>query len=334
MLVRSTRPRFILNAVMAAAVGSAAGWRDAAHPSGAALLAVLVTAGLIHAATNSADDYFDFVRRWDRGAVPDEFSGGSGVLPDHEAAPRDVFGMALALYGLAVVLGGWLVLTRGWPVAALGSAALALSWAYAAGRRPLVSLGVGELALTCSWLLAALTGYFVQTGVLSFVPVVVALSVAWPTNLLANEIPDYPEDRPAGKANLVVRLGPVAATRLFAVLMVLQPLSLVAAVVGGAAPVWALAGLLSLPWALAAVRVVVGAPLDYAAQYPARVGTAATRQLVAAALVTTLVAAAARTVAVSTLGIAVFLLVWARLAARVSAAASSSATAGVGQAVL
>lgn len=150
------------------------------------------------------------------------FAGGSGVL-QRELLPRNA-----ALWGsLASVLlaaGAASVLRFGCGTGpwTLPFAAIGLLGGYFYSARPVrwVSTGLGELWILVNygWLPVAVA-YYLQVGAIApaihWLAIPIGLTIF--NVILLNEFPDYAADRVAGKANLVVRLGPERAATLYAV---------------------------------------------------------------------------------------------------------------------
>jgi 1,4-dihydroxy-2-naphthoate octaprenyltransferase len=101
---------------------------------------------------------------------------------------------------------------------------LLLSWAYSVPPLQLHSRGLGELttALVVPGL-TTLTGFVLQAGHISPLPVLAALPLMCLqfAMLLCIEFPDAAGDHAAGKYTLVVRLGSVQAVRMHSAAIVL-----------------------------------------------------------------------------------------------------------------
>jgi 1,4-dihydroxy-2-naphthoate octaprenyltransferase len=203
--------------------------------------------------THYANDYFDLAA--DRAnTTPTYWSGGSRVLPDSGLAPRMALITALALVLLAVVatLVLALVVRPGLLTFALLLIALALAWFYSAPPLQLHSRGIGEF--TTALLVPGLTpllGYYLQTGTLTPLPILVVIPLCCLqfAMLLAIEFPDELGDRAVGKNTLLVRIGAMRAARLYILTLTVAYLLL---------PVLVMAG---LPFA---VGIAAGATLPLA----------------------------------------------------------------------
>jgi 1,4-dihydroxy-2-naphthoate octaprenyltransferase len=120
--------------------------------------------------------------------------------------------------------------------------------------------GLGELGLLVNFgPVIGLGAYYVQSGVFwALEPLLVSLVLGlmmW-SEIVINEIPNYEEDRQGGKRNLVVRLGRENAIILFTAGLVAAYLVLICTVLFGIGPATLLAGLVSLPFAVTAVKIL------------------------------------------------------------------------------
>jgi 1,4-dihydroxy-2-naphthoate octaprenyltransferase len=216
--IRLGRPKFLgggfvlyaLGAAIAARHGHAIAWRQYLVGQGAVTAFQLMT--------HYANDYFDYDA--DRAnATPTKWSGGSRVLPAGEL-PRSaalVGALVLAALGIgasiALVSSGSLAM----PTLAL---VLVLAWEYSAPPLRLCAAGLGELttAIVVTVLVPWL-GFYLQApsggGGRALALTIVPLALLQIAMLLAIEFPDEAGDAKTGKRTLVVRLGAVAAARLY-----------------------------------------------------------------------------------------------------------------------
>ncbi len=111
--------------------------------------------------------------------------------------------IAITLSSLsAVIVGSYLIMVGGWLFFFLGLISLAGVYGYSGGKKPLASLGLGEVAvfLFFGWL-AVIGSYYLQTAKfhwqLLFPASEIGLLVA--AIMLVNNIRDIPTDSIAGK---------------------------------------------------------------------------------------------------------------------------------------
>ncbi len=258
---RVADPKITLASVASMILGaSAAAWQGAI--SWPWLLVTVLGIFFIEAAKNASGEIFDWDSGADQGLVSDErtpFSGGKRVLVDGLMTRRECALMALVFYSLGISAGLAIVFVREPRVLWFGVAGVALAFFYHAPPLSLSYRGMGEAAVALAYgPIIACGTYLVQRHTVS--PEVVLVSLPLGLAIMAflwiNEFPDARADAAAGKRTLVVRLGRVRASRVFAgligftyVWMALLPL------VG--LPLGVLGGFLGLPLGIrAAVRLL------------------------------------------------------------------------------
>ncbi len=163
-------------------------------------LAVLTLAGTLclHAATNLANDYYDFVGGIDRPDSPGVRSRHHPLV-EKTLAPGQMLAGAAAFWVAAIFIGTGLGITRGWPLIALTAVGVLAGFFYSAGPLRLKGRALGELTAFLMWgPLMVLGAYFVQTMTLKASPQAWVLSVVqglWVALvLLSNNIRDRKVD--------------------------------------------------------------------------------------------------------------------------------------------
>jgi len=259
LALAATRPRFLTVTAVAVLVGLAgAAGGGVAIDWGRAVL-TLVGALLAHAGANLVNDYHD--RDADAGNTErlHPFTGGSRVIQDGLLGARTVALYGYGLLAATAVLGAALALAGRPQMWVLGALGLLLAIAYSAPPLRLSARGAGEFVIAAAWLLVVAGADIAQRGGWSAAPlaagVPVALLVA--AILHVNGFPDRAADAAAGKNTIVVKLGPSGAARVYLALVSAAYLWLGAAVLAGALPIPALAGLLAAPLSLFAARQLV-----------------------------------------------------------------------------
>jgi 1,4-dihydroxy-2-naphthoate polyprenyltransferase len=219
------RPRTLSMAATPVLLGSALAWVDGASPLWPVFVVTLLCALLIQIGTNLHNDVADFVHGADR---PDRI-GPLRVTAAGWATPQSVRRAAAFSFGLALLLGGVLVWQGGWPIFAIGLSSLLAAWAYSGGKHPISHGALGELfVLVFFGLLAVAGSHWLQSGKTALAPWLGGAVVGLPAAavLLVNNYRDHDADLRQGRLTLATRLGDAAASRAYAV-MVLLPFVLV-----------------------------------------------------------------------------------------------------------
>jgi 1,4-dihydroxy-2-naphthoate octaprenyltransferase len=253
--VAGARPRTLPAAVAPVLLGTAAAHEIGRADLGYGLLALLVALAL-QVGVNYANDYSDGVRGTDATRVGPVRLVGQGL-----AVPRAVKVAAFAAFGLAGVVGSALVtLSQAWWLLPFGALAVVAAWRYTGGDNPYGYRGLGEVYVFAFFgLLATLGTLYTQAGRVTWFGLAGAVGVGVLASaiLVANNLRDIPTDAETGKRTLAVRLGDHRTRSLYAGLLALGYVAIVAM---GVVQPWALLGLASAPmaWRLVA-RVRRGA---------------------------------------------------------------------------
>jgi 1,4-dihydroxy-2-naphthoate octaprenyltransferase len=200
------------------------------------------------------NDYFDYRSGIDLATQRTPFSGGSGILPAALLNPRQVYWLGLGSFLLAIPIGVYFVLARGWLLLPLLLIAAICVLLYTPTilklRWPewVPGLGLGSLPI--------LGVYFVQTSVYTL-PVLIASipsGILVHNLLLLNEFPDVEADKKAGRKTLPITMGKEKAGIVYSVLTIIVYLWIIGGVVVGQMPTFSLIALLTLPFAIKAIR--------------------------------------------------------------------------------
>ena len=253
--ILAARPATLSAAVVPVAVGTACAAAVAGVRPGPAL-AALLGAVFIQIGTNFANDVFDY----EQGADTAERLGPTRATQAGLLTARAMrVGLAVA-FGLAALAGLYLTWIAGWPVIAIGVASVLSGIAYTGGPYPLGYHGLGDLFVMIFFGFVAVCGTaFVQLG---HVP-----ALAWwasvPVGSLAtailvvNNVRDRVTDATAGKRTLAVRLGRRGAVSEYGLLLLASYATPVALLALDLARWPVLLPLLTLPPALAQMRVLL-----------------------------------------------------------------------------
>lgn len=271
---RLADPKISLASMASMLLGAGAAFHDGSRAFGWLAL-VVIGIFAIEVAKNASGEVFDYDSGTDLAVSPEDrspFSGGKRVMVDGLLTRAQTWRVALVGYALCAIAGIAIVLVREPRVLPLGIAGALLAFFYHAPPFKLSYRGLGELAVFVAYgpLLCAGT-YLVMRGTMPswVVWLSVPLGILIAAFLWANEFPDFRSDAGAGKRTLVVRLGRVRASRVFA-LLVAAAMALAAALPLAGAPVGALAGLVAAVPAAQSVATLLRSPEETARVVPAQ----------------------------------------------------------------
>jgi 1,4-dihydroxy-2-naphthoate octaprenyltransferase len=250
--VQAVRPHFVVTSIMPAILGSIVAWSRFGAFDAWFFLLVVIGVTVNHCGLNMLDDVFDYLNAVDH-AMGDEknpYTGGSGVLTDGTLSVGQVRIAAVACFVLTGLIALYLTIAAGWAVLLFSAIGVFSSVFYTAPPIRFGYRGLGELGLLINFgPVICLGAFYVQTGSIALEPCVISLVpgfMMW-SMIVINEIPDYEEDRRAGKLNLVARFGRKAGIALYGAGLVAAYGVMVASVVAGVCPFTVLLGLLTLP---------------------------------------------------------------------------------------
>jgi len=216
-------------------------------------LVVLTLSGTLclHAATNLANDYYDYRTGID---TPDS----PGVLARHHPLvertllPRQVLAGAIGFWIAAVLIAAVLSLTRGWPIAVLTGVAVLAGFFYSATPLRLKAWALGEVTAFIMWgPLMVMGAFFVQrktfTGSRQALVVAVIQGLWVALVLLSNNLRDKETDAALRIHTPATLLGSGAARALTITLSSAVYLIAILAVLAGVLGPWALLVILSVP---------------------------------------------------------------------------------------
>ena len=218
-------------------------------------LVALIGAMAIHASANLIADYYDFRN----GVDADDTYGSSGVLTGGLLTPQEVFLGGLVAMTVAVAAGAYLVTVRGATIVTLGLIGLLGAFFYTARPLGYKYRALGDFGIfTLFGPLMVLGAYFVQTGRLDWMPLLVAVPVGFLVTAIlhANNLRDMPFDRRAGIRTIAMLLGRSGARGMYAGLVIGAYLFVLALVAVQVVSPLALAVLLTAPIAARNLKLV------------------------------------------------------------------------------
>jgi 1,4-dihydroxy-2-naphthoate octaprenyltransferase len=322
---RAFRYHFVPPSYLPAILGAVAAWALTGRFNLGFYLLVVLAVTVNHVSLNMTDDYFDYLHSVDRARRREQnpYSGGSGTLTGGLLLPAQMLAAFVSGYALTIACGLYLTIARGWPVLAFGFLGLFSSFFYTAPPVRYGYRGIGELSQLLNFsLVIGLGSYYVQASSLSWEAALAVLPLGFMmfSMITINEIPDESQDREGGKRTLVVRFGPKAAVWLYGASITCAYLLILIAPLAGAASYWMYLALATVPWFVAAMRILSRNYRDPAAMAPANVLTIRIHNLTGILLILGYVVQGAvkgRSLRVMIVPLALLLLLYLPVAAKV-----------------
>jgi len=246
------RAPFLPLSLVLAFLGTCIAWYDGVFHLGHALLACF---GLLlaHISVDVLNEYFDYRSGVDQVTVRTPFSGGSGALPAGLVSPRQALWLGLSTLVVIILIGIYFIIVSGWLLLPLLLVAVACILLYTPF---ILKMGWPEWAPGLGMgFLPVLGAYFVQTGAYNW-PVIVAAvpsGILVHNLLLINEFPDIEADKVGGRRTLPIVSAKIAS-KFYSALTVVVYLWIIGGVIAGVMPVFSLIALLTLPFAIKAIR--------------------------------------------------------------------------------
>ena len=247
--------------------GCALAWQKTGSFDFMLFLVTLLGVSFAQMGTNLINDYYDHKTTDDDiNKTPTPFSGGSRVIQDKIMSAREVFAGGMVTFGLAAVCGVYLWIavrsTYGneWTIPLLALIGFLSGFLYTATPVKLGYRGWGELFIGANFgALAVLGSYYVQTGLVSWMPVIVSLPISFliAAVVYINQYPDYEADREVKKRHWVVRLGKKNAIGGYLFLIYGSYLATLIAVLFEMIPIYTLVVFLTLPLAINATKTLM-----------------------------------------------------------------------------
>lgn len=251
----ASRPWSFTMTAISVSVGSALAAIDGPFDWPLAMLALL-SAVLLHAATNLINDYYDVVNGVDTvQAATAQYRPHplvEGLLPREH-----VRHVAYGLFVLAALIGIYLTLVCGIVVLIIGLIGLLAGLTYTAPPLKYKYVALGEVSVFLMWGPLMVEGaYFVQRQNLSVAAFWVSLpfGVLVALVLLANNIRDIDHDQCRGIRTLAILLGHRLGLNTYLSLMVLAYAGVLVLALTGVMTMWVLIIFASLPLAIRLLR--------------------------------------------------------------------------------
>jgi len=251
----ASRPWSFAMTAISVSVGSALAALDGPFDWSLGLLALL-SAVLLHAATNLINDYYDVVNGVDTiRAATAQYR--PHPIVEGRIAVEQVRWVAYTLFLLAAVIGIYLTLACGWVVLVIGLVGLLAGLTYTAPPLKYKYVALGEVSVFLMWGPLMVEGaYYVQRQSLSLQAFWVSLpfGILVALVLLANNIRDIDHDRSRGIRTLAILLGHRLGLNAYLGLMVLAYAGILTLALTGVLTPWVLLIFASLPLAIRLLR--------------------------------------------------------------------------------
>ena len=216
---------------------------------------------MIQAGTNMINDWKDADRDNENVEGIRPFTGGSRMIQLGLVSRSDMGFFGLVLSGVAFLIGAYLVAVSGWGLIPLILSGLIAGLFYTSekGKFSFINLapGVAEFLIATTFgIMMTMGAFYVQTGYYSLQVFLISLPVAiFISNvLLINQFQDADSDLKSGKNTLVVRLGKKRAKNILITCFVVAYLIIALLPIIGYAPFTLYVALLSIPFAVQAIR--------------------------------------------------------------------------------
>jgi 1,4-dihydroxy-2-naphthoate octaprenyltransferase len=254
-----TRPQFLTLSIVLTFLGTSIAWYYGYFNLWYALLAGF---GLVltHGSVNAINDYFDYKSGIDLNVKRTPFSGGSGLVPGGKITLRQALWVGIVTSLTALGIGIFFVIVKGWeliPLLVIAALCLVLYTpvilkTYWPEWSPGLGLGI----------LPILGFYFVQTGEYSWMVLAASIPSGMMVHnlLLINEFPDVEADRTGGRRTTPVDFGLETAGNVYVATTIATYVWIIGCVIATlitgsvVMPVYCLLALLSLPFAVKAMR--------------------------------------------------------------------------------
>lgn len=276
--IQAFRLHYVPTSILPALLGSVIAWATFKEFNFWYFVMVIVGVALHHMGLNMIDDVFDFLHAVDRshGDAKNPYTGGSGVLTEGLLPAGQVLLASVLCYLIGTMIAIYLTIAIGWPVFLLALVGMFSSVFYTMPPLRYGYRGFGELSLLFNFgPVICLGAFYVQTRSFSWEPFIISLVpgfLMW-SMIVINEIPDYEEDRAAGKLNLVARFGRKRGVTLYVAGLVCAYAVMLVSASSGMASLGVLLGLLTIPVAYSAFRILNENYMDRIKIAPANLAT-------------------------------------------------------------
>ena len=217
---RAFRYHFVPPSIFPATLGATISWTVDQTFNSFIFFLVLFAVIINHIALNMTDDYYDYKHSVDQ-LKPGEknpYTGGSGTLSSRQIKPQHMKTTFTLCYIITIIIGLYLTTTIGWPILIFGLIGIFCSIFYTMPPIQISHHGIGELTQLINFgTIIGLGSYYTQaqTITLEAFLATLPLGIMLFSMITINEIPDYQEDKQAGKLTLVARYGKKTGANIY-----------------------------------------------------------------------------------------------------------------------
>jgi len=253
---RASRPFTLTASIVPVVAGSSLAFKDG-QANLVLFFLILLASMLVQIGANLVDEYSDHLRPEGKRKLLAPYK----VIALGQLSPNSVKLGAVACFFIAIVVGVYIIFVTSWIILIVCVGALAMAYFYAAGPRPLGSLGLGEpIVFVFMGPIIVLGTYYVHTGRLNLEGTMVSMAIGCLVTsiLVANNIRDQDEDLMSGKTTIITKMGTKFGNWLWGTLVFGSYLLILMQVLFGLSSVLLLIVLLSSATGLKAFRLIKG----------------------------------------------------------------------------
>jgi len=217
---RAFRYHFVPPSIFPATLGATIAWAVDQTFNLTIFFLVLFAVVINHLALNMTDDYYDYKHSVDQ-LQPGEknpYTGGSRTLSSKQIKPQHMKTAFTICYTITIIIGIYLTTTIGWPILIFGFIGILCSIFYTMPPIKISHHGLGELTQLINFgNIIGLGSYYTQTQTITLEAFLATLplGIMLFSMITINEIPDYQEDKQAGKLTLIARYDKKAGVKIY-----------------------------------------------------------------------------------------------------------------------
>ncbi len=215
---------------------------------------------LIHMMTNIINDYYDYIKNIDKENNVKRLH----LILNSNMKPEDVKKISLILGIIGLIIGIFIaIINRPWAIL-LGFIGFIMGLEYSAPPLHLKYYALGDFSVIVSMLLLTLAGFYIYTGKISILGILIGLPIALLIDdvLMANNIRDINRDKASAKT-LPVILGYNKSKYLYIFFIILSYVVLAFLIVFKTFPIYTLIEILTLPQAINIIKDALKDNFDF-----------------------------------------------------------------------